>query len=175
MALFTRLNGHTSVKGPMYFVFWLDRCLYISDFQSHQVKANSEVVRSCVSLTMTDTEVSTKLLTIFEALISSCSQQYQLLCEEDQLKANKILKKTFITCFEIKSEDPVKEEEKEYFEQDDGVVSELKVKDQLEMTLNVGNSETQELDDAEIFQELDFNCPDTDSSSENEQKTKQKD
>jgi len=120
-----------------------------------------------MSLTMTDTEVSTKLLTIFEALISSCSQQYQLLCEEDQLKANKIFKKTFITCFEIKSEDPVKEEEVEYFEQDDAVVSELKVKDQLEMTLNVGNSETQELDDAEIFQELDFNCPDTDSSSEN--------
>ena len=95
MALFTRLNGHTSVRGPMYFVFWLDRCLYISDFQSHQVKANSEVGRSCMSLTMTDTEVSTKLLTIFEALISSCSQQYQLLCEEDQLKANKIFKKTF--------------------------------------------------------------------------------
>ena len=118
-----------------------------------------------MSLTMTDTEVSTKLLTIFEALISSCSQQYQLLCEEDQLKANKIFKKTFITCFEIKCEDPVKEEEMEYFEQDDGVVSELKVKDQLEMRLNVGNSGTQELDDAEIFQELDFNCPDTDSSS----------
>ena len=48
-----------------------------------------------MSLTMTDTEVSTKLLAIFEALISSCSQQYQLLCEEDQLKANKIFSHGF--------------------------------------------------------------------------------
>ena len=78
----------------------------------------------CVSFDMANPDISRKLLKIFEGLVNSCCQHYQLLSKKDQLEADQIVRDAF-PCLKVKQEDAIKEE-REYFE-DDG---DLKVKEE---------------------------------------------
>ena len=109
---------------------------------------------------MANAAISRKLLKIFEGLVSSCCQHYQMLLKEDQLKALKIMQNTALR-FEVKEEGGgIKEE---YFEHNTTLENlDLKVKDEIGLTDITEEHQHQTGDsDAETFQELNIQDLDT--------------
>ena len=106
---------------------------------------------------MADANISRKLLKIFEGLVDSCCQHYQMLCKDDQLKAMEIMKNSFLSL-ELKQEGGIKEEG-EYFEHDTTMdrsenLDDLKVKDELGLANIAEDQQEAPESDAETFQEL---------------------
>ena len=114
-----------------------------------------------MSFVMANPDISRKLLKIFEGLVNSCCQHYQMLSKKDQLEADQIVRNAF-PCLKLKQEDAIKEE-REYFE-DDG---DLKVKEEARFTEITEDHQTSGTD-AETFQKLDLRDLDTEGSSEDE-------
>ena len=116
---------------------------------------------------MANADFSKKLLKIFEGLVTSCCQHYQMLLKEDQLKALKMMKNTALR-FELKQEGDVIKEE--YFEHDTTLEnSDLKVKEELGLTDITEDHQHQTGEsDAETFQQLNIKDLDTSEAGSGE-------